>query len=125
MRSILKFGPIVLILLLAAYLRWSKLGGDPLAMDDSVISLKAIGLARHGQWTLLGTVMSVGFWHSPLSVYLYAIPYSLSPDPRIARLFTGAWNTVAVALVYFIGARFFSRPAGIVAALLYAVHPEA
>lgn len=125
MRSILKFGPIVLILLLAAYLRWSNLGGDPLAMDDSVISLKAIGLARHGQWTLLGTVMSVGFWHSPLSVYLYAIPYSLSPDPRIARLFTGAWNTVAVALVYFIGVRFFSRPAGIVAALLYAVHPEA
>lgn len=115
----------VLILLLAAYLRSFNVGAVPLAVDDSVISLKAIDLARHGQWTLLGSVMSVGFWHSPLSVYLYAIPYSLSPDPRIASLFTGALNTAAVALVYFIGARFFSRPAGLIAALFYAVHPEA
>lgn len=120
-----KYLPVISILLLAAYLRWFNVGLEPLSTDGSVISLKAIDVSRHGRPTLLGTVMSVGFWHSPFSIYLYSIPYALSPDPRLARLFTGAVNVIAVALVYFIGARFFSRPAGLLASLLYAVHPEA
>ncbi|MEK7277364.1 MAG: glycosyltransferase family 39 protein, partial [Chloroflexota bacterium] len=116
---------IVLILLLAAYLRWARVGLDPMGADDAVISLKAISVARHGQVELLGSAMSVGFWHSPFSIYLYAIPYSLTPDPRIARLFTGALNVIAVALVYLTGKKVFSRPAALIAAVLYAVHPEA
>jgi hypothetical protein len=99
-------------------------GRDPLYADDSVISLQALSIAREGRRPLVGTVMSVGLWHSPLSLYLYAVPYSLSPDPRIARLWTGAVNVIAVALVYAIGARFFSRPAGWMAALVYSVHAE-
>ncbi|MFQ5410211.1 MAG: glycosyltransferase family 39 protein, partial [Anaerolineales bacterium] len=87
--------------------------------------LKAIGVAREGNYTLLGTPMSVGMWHSPLSIYLYAVPYRLSFDPRLARMFTGALNVFAVALVYVVGARYFNRSAGLIAALLYAVHPEA
>ncbi|MBM4423106.1 MAG: hypothetical protein FJ030_06885 [Chloroflexi bacterium] len=115
---------MVAILLLAAYLRCADLGSGPMGNDDAVISLRAIGIARYGQRPLIGPVMSVGFWHSPLTFYLYAVPYSLSLDPRLASLFTTAMNLAAVALVYFIGRRFFSRPAGLIAALLMAVHPE-
>ena len=116
---------VVAILLLGAYLRWINIGWESLSTDEAAIGLKALGVARYGQHTLLGTPMSVGLWHSPLSIYLYALPFRLSADPRLARIFTGALNVIAIALVYVVGARYFGRKAGIIAALLYAVHPEA
>ena len=119
-----KYAPIILVLLVATYLRSKDIGLSPMGADDAVISLKALDVARHDQFTLLGPVMSVGLWHSPFSIYFYALPYALSTDPRIARLFTGLFNVIGVALVYYIGAKFLNRPAGIIAALLVAVHSE-
>ena len=113
------------ILLLAAGLRWFDIGAEPLGIDGTAISMKALAVVRGDALDLRGPSMSVGTFHSPLSVYLYALPYALDADPRLARLYSGVFNIVAVALVYLLGRRYFSVPAGLVAALLFAVHPEA
>ena len=44
--------------------------------------------------------MSAGTSHSPFSVYLYGLPVLLTPDQRIAILFTGALNVIAAALLF-------------------------
>lgn len=115
---------LIPILLLAAYLRLKELNSDALSTDGAAITLKALDVLA-GDFTLRGTVMSVGLWHSPLSIYFYAIPYAFVPDPRAAVAFTALMNIAAVALVYVIGARYLSLSAGLFASLLYALHPEA
>lgn len=112
------------ILLLAAFLRTHDAGAEFFGGDDAYISIKAIQIARYGETHLLGPPSSLGLVHSPLSVYLYAIPYLFSPDPRGAQVFTGLMNTVAVGVLYLIAHRYFGRWAAIVGSILYAVHPH-
>lgn len=123
MTALKKYGPTVAILLLAAYLRWVNIGAEYLDGDHAFISIRAIRIARYHEAPLLGPPMAIGLWHSPVSVYLYAIPYLFSPDARIARAFTGLMNVVAVGLMYALGARYFDRKAAATACLLYAAHP--
>ena len=112
------------ILLLAAWLRLSDIGADPFMADQERISVLASNFARDGDWQILGTRMSVGsLKHSPLSIYLYALPYSLDDNPRIARIFTALVNLIAVALVLLIGRRYFSPITGLLAALFLAINP--
>ena len=114
------------ILLLAALLRFVNIGAEPFFDDQARISVQALNLASRGDWEFVGPEMSIGgLRHSPLTNYLYAIPFSLSADPRIARLFTGMINLLAVAIVYLTGRRFFDLKAGLLAALLYAIYPAA
>mgnify|MGYP001464611247 CR=1 FL=1 len=80
---------LVPILLLAAFLRIYEADTEFFGGDDAYISIKAIQIARYGETHLLGPPSSLGLVHSPLSVYLYAIPYLFSPDPRNAQVFTG------------------------------------
>ncbi|MDP6792983.1 MAG: glycosyltransferase family 39 protein [Anaerolineales bacterium] len=112
------------ILLLAVFLRIYEADTEFFGGDDAYISIKAIQIARYGETHLLGPPSSLGLVHSPLSVYLYAIPYLFSPDPRGAQVFTGLVNTVAVVLVYLISHRYFGRWAAILGSILYAVHPH-
>ncbi len=124
-RSLKRYEVVVLILILATYLRLANLGAEQFHGDENFISLRAIHVAQYGQIEWLGPPMSVGLWHSPLSNYLYAIPFKIAPDTRLGRVFTAMMNLIAVALTYGLGARYFGRRAGLIAALLYAVHPEA
>jgi hypothetical protein len=124
-RSLKRYEVVILILILATYLRLANLGAEQFHGDENFISLRAIHAAYYGQIEWLGPPMSVGLWHSPLANYLYAIPFEIAPDTRLGRAFTAMMNVIAVALTYVIGARYFGRRAGLIAALLYAVHPEA
>jgi len=117
--------PLLIAVSLAAVLRWLRLGAEPFHDDENFIMLKAIFAARHHELQLEGPPMSIGLWHSPLSVYLYALPLLVSLDMRAVRAFTGLLNVIAVGLVYVIGNRYFDRKAAFVAAFLYAIHPEA
>jgi hypothetical protein len=126
--NVLKKNKLILIgtaiLLLAAWLRLNDIGADPFMADQERISILASDFARDGDWQILGTRMSVGsLKHSPLTIYLYALPYSLDDNPRIARIFTALVNLVAVALVQLIGRRYFSPITGLLAAFFLAINP--
>jgi len=119
-----KYGPLIVIVVLAGFLRTYQTGTEFFGGDDAYISIKAVQIARYGETHLLGPPSSLGLVHSPLSVYLYAIPYLISPDPVGAQIFTGLMNTLAVAILYLITLRYFGVRAAIIASLLYAVHPH-
>ena len=120
--------PIVVVLLIAAGLRWMNTGVETFTPDEAVHTIKALAIARHGEFALLGPPMpyfSFRGWHGPVSIYLYALPLLIKADPRLARLLTGVFHILATSLIYAIGARFYDRRVGIISALLFAVHPEA
>ena len=113
-----------IILLLAAWLRLTDIGADPFMADQERISILASNLAHDGDWQILGPRMSVGsLKHSPLTIYLYALPYRLDNDPRIARIFTALINLITVAVVHAIGKRYFGPITGLLAAFLLAINP--
>lgn len=120
-----RYLPIIAILLFAAYLRTAHIGETALSTDGSVHMLKALAMARDGDFPLIGTPMSTGLWHSPFPIYLYAIPAFFSSDPRLARLFTVAMNLIALCLVYRITHRYVNHRAAILGAFVYAMHPIA
>lgn len=122
------YAPIILILVLAAGLRWMNTGLEHLSTDGANHSLRAIGVARHGQIELLGPPMpyfNFRGWHGPVPIYLYALPFFVTYDPRLALMFTAAAHVIATSIIYAIGGRYFGRRVGVISALLFAVHPEA
>src|SRR3989304_5896581 len=107
---------LVGVLTLAACLRWVYIGMYQLVGDEAILLYSALRLGRHGQWTWL--TLNVTSWsflpgHSPFSVYLIAIPYLFSPDPRLARLWVGLLAIVGIAVMYWVMRRYFGQTAAL------------
>lgn len=127
-RNTSHYAPIVVVLILAAGLRSMNTGLEPLSTDEATHSIKAIDVARHGKIELLGPPMpyfSFRGWHGPISIYLYALPFLISPDPRLAIMLTAATHVIATGIIFAIGNRYWGRRTGVISALLFAIHPEA
>jgi hypothetical protein len=111
------------ILLLAAFLRFTAPGVVEFKRDEANLSYLALDFARGRSLPLLGISSSVGVPNSPLSVYLFSIPYLITSDPIVATQFVGLLNVIAVLLTYLLTRRYYGVGAGLLAALLYAVSP--
>src|SRR5579871_1999398 len=115
---------LVAILILAAALRFAYPGVNAFASDEAHISLDALRMARGGEFVLAGQPSSVNIPFFPASVWLFALPYLISPDPLVAT-----WFVCAISLLTVIGvwglARRWSAWAGLVAALYMAASPYA
>lgn len=116
---------LVLILLLAAGLRLSALGVVEFKRDEANLSQLSLDLAHGRSVPLLGISSSVGIPNSPVSVYLFAIPYLFSSDPTVATAYVGILNIVAVFLTYAITRRYYGTVPALIAAVVYAVSPWA
>lgn len=116
---------LVLILLLAASLRLSALGVVEFKRDEANLSQLALDLAHGRSVPLLGISSSVGIPNSPVSVYLFAIPYLFSSDPTVATGYVGILNIVAVFLTYAIARHYYGIVPALTAAVVYAVSPWA
>lgn len=114
---------LALIIALAASLRLGAPGISEFKLDEARLSLLSLDMARGVDFPLLGIGSSVGIPNTPVSVWLFAIPYWLSADPTIATLFVGLLNVIAVILTWWVTRRYFGPWAGLAAALLYAASP--
>ncbi len=114
---------LLLILLLAAILRMGWPGVSEFKLDEARLSLLALEMARGKSLPLHGITSSVGLPNPPISVYLFALPYFLSPDPILATMFVGLLNVIAVGLTWWLARRTFGAWVGLLAALLYAASP--
>ncbi|MBI3363149.1 MAG: glycosyltransferase family 39 protein, partial [Chloroflexi bacterium] len=112
------------VMALAAALRYTYIGMHHVIVDEVSVLIPALRLSRHGEWTWAGWNTASFFLprHSPLTVYLAAIPYLFSPDPRAVRLWVATLGIVAVGLMYWTASRYFGRTAGLVVGLLLAAH---
>jgi 4-amino-4-deoxy-L-arabinose transferase-like glycosyltransferase len=115
---------LVLVVVLAAWLRLRDLDLVEFTLDESV----AVDLARgllDGRLPSVGLTSSVGALNPPLFVYLMAVPLALRDDPLAATAFVGLLAAVAVAFTYVVLRPRFGALAAIVAAGLFATAPWA
>ncbi|MCL4390467.1 MAG: glycosyltransferase family 39 protein [Patescibacteria group bacterium] len=118
---------LLLILILAAFLRFYKLpdylqflgdeGRDVLVVERMIVD---------HQWTLLGPTASVGGFYTGPIYYYFMLPFlwifNLSPvGPAVMAAIFGL---ATVVLVYLAGRKFFGEKAGLIAAFLVAVSPR-
>jgi hypothetical protein len=114
---------LIAILLLAAFLRLNSPGVIEFKRDEANLSYLALNFARGHSLPLLGISSSVGVPNSPMSVYLFSLPYLLTSDPIVVTQFVGLLNVVAVLLTYLLTRRYYGAGAALLAALLYAISP--
>jgi hypothetical protein len=81
---------------LAAGLRLGWLGVNAYSYDEARLSYLALAQARAGQFASVGMSSSVGLPNFPAAVWLYALPFWLSIDPRLAIALTALANALAV-----------------------------
>ena len=113
------------ILLLAAWLRFEHLDHAEFQWDQGEISKWALRMGRQGQIAWVGPPSSTGLSSFLGAIWLYAIPYALSPSPVFATGFVAAINLAAVVGCYLLARRLFGATAALVASLLYTVGPWA
>lgn len=121
--TVITHWPLFPILLLAALLRLVWPGLSPFGYDEARLSALALEWVQGGGFPLAGMISSVGLRNPPLSVYLFALPYALTPDPLGAVLFVGLSNILAVAASYALAQRWYGPRAAWITALLFAVAP--
>ncbi len=116
---------LALILAVAGLLRMGWPGLTEFKQDEAHLYGLALDVAEFRVFHLRGISYSVGLPHSPVSVYLLAVPLLLWKSPLAATLFMGALNTASVGVAYFTARRYWGRTAALAGALLYATAPWA
>lgn len=118
-------GLLLLILVLAAYLRFINLETTWMGGDQSGLLSVAMEFVTQGKIPLAANKSSAGIVNPPLVEYLYAIPLFLTHRIIAVAWFTAAANLASVALCYAFSRRFFGMRVALMATLLYAVSPWA
>ncbi len=117
-----EYAALIVILLIAAFARFTHLGVNSFAGDEARISLDALRMTR--EFVMAGQASSVGIPFFPASVWLYTPPFVITPDPLLATAYTGALNLLMIIGVWWLG-RQFTPTAGLIAALVLATQPFA
>ncbi|MCL4251211.1 MAG: hypothetical protein KJ065_23885 [Anaerolineae bacterium] len=122
--SWIEIGAVVLIILLAAVLRFGWLGVNSYAGDEARISLDALRLTRGGEFVYVAQPSSTGIPFLPASVWMFAPPYWLSSDPLVATNYVALLSLLTVIGAWTL-ARHWGTWAGLATALYLAASPYA
>lgn len=112
--------PLILILLLAAFLRLWELTATGFNSDEAVYTGTAASLAGDGQ---LGSLFPVFRAHPVLFQSLVSLALRVHESDWTARAVPALLGVATVALTYALGRRLYGRRAALVGALLLAVMP--
>jgi 4-amino-4-deoxy-L-arabinose transferase-like glycosyltransferase len=129
--STYQWGALALILIVAAALRLVNCDASPPGVHIDEASnifnancLLMTGHDEHGKPTPIFHTRAFGDNRSALFLYVLQIPQLLAGMSICAsRAASAVCGVAAVGLIYFIGARLFSRPVGLIAALMLALTP--
>lgn len=116
---------LILILLLAAFLRLYRISDYMTFLGDEGRDVLVAKHILEGDLTLLGPRASAGdFFLGPVYYYMIA-PWLwlFQYDPVGPAVMVALLGVATVWLTYFVGKRFFNEKAGLFAAALYAVSP--
>jgi len=116
---------LVLILLLAAFMRLSKIADYMTFLgDEGRDVLVALGILQ-GHFTLLGPRASAGdFFTGPIYYYLMApFLWLFQLNPVGPAVMVALFGIATVWLIYHVGKEFFNKKTGLIAAALYSVSP--
>lgn len=114
---------LLLIVLLAAWLRLGWPGVNSFGFDEARVSDMALQMARDGKFAALGMQSSTGVPNFAATVWFFALPYAVSTNPLVATGLVALLNVLAVIGMWWLGRAAWGRPAGLTAALLFAASP--
>jgi hypothetical protein len=115
---------LLLILCLAAALRWIEPALVEFKYDEAHITGMALDVARGGPLPLVSGGTTLGIQRGALDVYLFALALKLGAGHvEVAVWLLGALGVLAVALTYQIGRRAGGDRVGLLAALFMASNP--
>ncbi|MCA9987381.1 MAG: hypothetical protein KDE59_23900 [Anaerolineales bacterium] len=116
---------LLLILLLAAYLRWYKLGYAFVGGDQSILLNIAMRYVNGGELPLAANKSSAGIMNPPFIVYLLAAPLFVQSALQAVHLFLGLIGFGAVLALALYARWLFGWRVAILATLLLATNPWA
>lgn len=116
---------LALVLVAAAFMRFSHLGDVEFFHDEAMVSMMAQEMADGQTFPLQGILSSVGIPNPPTSIYTVAVPFTFSNDPVFVTGFIVLLNVAAIGLLWLIARQHFGFTAALVAGLLFAVNPWA
>lgn len=119
-----KLVPVSLFLVAFAVRAWG-IGYVQFGIDESVASAIATQIAHGSYFPLTGLETSFGFHNPPTLFYLLTPLFALSSDPRFAALFFALLGSCAVLYAWRSGCLLGGARAGLIAALVVAVCPNA
>ncbi len=114
---------LLLILLLAAWLRLGWPGVNSFGFDEARVSDMALQMARGGKFAALGMQSSTGVPNFAATVWFFALPFAISTNPAVANNLVALLNVLAVVGMWWLGRAAWGKPAGLVAGLLFAASP--
>lgn len=121
-----QFFPIILILLLAAFLRLYRIADYMTFLgDEGRDAIVWLRMVKEGKFVLIGPVTSIGnMYLGPLYYYLmlpFFIIFGFNPvGPSVGVALLGVATTF---LIYWFGRQWFDEITGLVAAIFYAISP--
>ncbi len=116
---------LLLILMAAAFVRFSYPGTVEFKHDEATLSLLALDWLHGGAFPVTGMPSSVGIPNAPASVYVIALPFGLGLDALGATLFIAALNVAGVGLLWWLAYRYIGFAPALIAGLIYALNPWA
>ncbi|HMH51179.1 MAG TPA: hypothetical protein VK548_13165 [Candidatus Acidoferrum sp.] len=119
--------PLLMILLIAAYVRLSHPDLSWFSIDQARDVQAALGIVSGRAFPLLGPEVAGGPAHTwgPAYFYLIAIPLAVSRDPAFTVVVLSATGVASVFMTYRLGLVFFGRAVGLLAAGLVSTYPLA
>lgn len=116
---------LILIILLAAYLRVYRISDYMTFLGDEGRDVLVAREILHGNLTLLGPRSSAGDFFMGPAYYYMITPFLLlfNYDPVGPAIMVAIFGIATVWLTYFVGKKWFNERAGLFAAALYAVSP--
>lgn len=116
---------LLLVVMLAAGLRFYRLDSVEFYHDDAMLSMLAQEMADGQTLPLQGIVSSVGIPNPPITVYTLVPAFWLWNDVVFVTGWVALLNVGGVALLYLIALRWLGFWPALVAAVLYASNPWA
>jgi len=125
MGKLLRYLPILSILLIAAFLRLYRIADYMTFLGDEGRDVLVVYNILHGHLTLLGPNASVGnFFLGPLYYYFMApFLYLFNYNPVGPAVMVALFSVATVALIYKVGNEFLGRKTALIASLLYSISP--
>lgn len=110
------------VAVLALVMRGWGLGQNHAYVDEARIMISAMRFVQDGVVPLLGPPMSIGFFHSPVTHWIYAVGYALGGSLVSMRWVTAGLAALATGVMAYYGAWRYHWLAGLVGGVLYATH---
>lgn len=124
-RRVKDVAALLLVLAAAAFVRFNRLDTVEFFHDEAMVSMMAQEMAAGQTFPLQGILSSVGIPNPPTSIYVMAVPFSLTSDPLAATGFVALLNVLGIGLLWGIARREFGLTAALFAGLVFALNPWA